>query len=199
MPIIGSGQKRALLEAYGAAVSLLPSPLRSEFLVVGGTSLLIIGSNRKTEDVDFAVSIAAFAAFEEAASDNPRFSKGSVADWTYTCQGEGIEDVNVPLEFLRMGGGFAPHIKVIKPVGDSGGFRAGLGELARMKANAYMARAQDKDLEDFCFLLDSMDETEGFEGVQLEDEDFDDMEATAADCGRGYPNHLRDLLRIAHR
>ncbi len=142
-----SGSKAALLEAYAVTVSLLPSSLRAEFPVIGGASLVILGSKRKTEDVDFAVSPAALFAFEEAACNHSRFSKGAVAEWTYSCQGEGIEEVKVSLEFLQMGGDFAPNIKVVKPVGE--GFRAGMGELVRMKANAYTARGEDKDLEDF--------------------------------------------------
>ncbi|KAI9869201.1 MAG: hypothetical protein M1830_005439 [Pleopsidium flavum] len=198
MPAIGPGQKAALSEAYAASVSLLPFSLRGEFLVIGGSSLVILGSKRNTEDVDFAVSAAALFAFEEAAHNDPRFSKGAVAEWTYSCQGEGIKDVKVPLEFLQMGGGFAPSIKVVKPVGE--GFRAGMGELVRMKANTYMARGEDKDLEDFCFLLDKMKETgEGFEGVELEDEDLESMEATAADCGRRHSDLFKELFGKAGR
>ena len=95
-----------------------------------------------------------------------------------------------------MGGGFAPNIKVVKPVGE--GFRAGMGELVRMKANAYTARGDDKDLEDFRFLLNKMEETgEGFEGVELEEEDLENMDATAADCGEWYSVLLKELLRKA--
>ncbi|MCJ1249906.1 hypothetical protein MMC30_007132 [Trapelia coarctata] len=197
MAPIGKGQKAALLEAYAAAVLLLPSSLRAEFPVIGGTSLLIVGGDRKTEDVDFAVSTAALSAFVEAATNDPRFSEGAVADWTYTCQGEGLADVTVPLEFLQMDGGFAPKIKVVKRV-VGGGFRAGLGELAKMKANTYMARDGEQDLEDFGFLLKKMDETaEGFEGVDLEEEDLESMKATATDCGGKHSDLLKKLLEKA--
>ncbi len=196
MPDIGPGQKAALSEAYAATVLLLPSSLRAEFPVIGGASLVILGSKRKTEDVDFAASAAALSAFEEATCNNPRFSKGAVAEWTYSCQGEGIEDVKVSLEFLQMGGGFAPNIKVVKPVGE--GFRAGMGELVRMKSNTYTARGEDKNLENFCFLLDKMEETgEGFEGVELEEEDLESMEATAADCGGWHLDLLKELFKKA--
>jgi len=197
MAPIGAGQKAALLEAYAATVSLLPPNLQAEFPVVGGTSLLIVGSNRRTEDVDFAVSAAALHAFTEAASNDPRFSEGAVADWTYTCQGTGINDVTVSLEFLQMDGGFAPNIRVVKPV-VGGGYRAGLGELARMKANTYMSRGGARDLEDFVFLLEKMEGTaEGFEGVELEEEDLENMEATAADCEGKHSDMLKKLLEKA--
>ena len=186
-----------LLEAYRAVVSLLPPNLRAEFPVLGGASLLIVGSNRKTIDVDFAVSTRALATFLDAASHDPRFSVGSMADWTYTCQEEAIRDVTVSLEFLEMGGGFAPKINVVKLV-EGGGFRAGFGDLAKMKANAYMARDSLTDLQDFRFLLEKMEETaEGFEGVELGEEDLDDLEGTAAACGGRYPNLLKKLLEEA--
>jgi hypothetical protein len=99
------GQKAAILKAYGATVSLLPSSLRAEFLVIGGTSLVILGSKGQTEVVDFAITSAALYAFEEATRNDPRFFNGTVAEWTYSCQAEGIEDVKVSLEFLQMVGG----------------------------------------------------------------------------------------------
>ena len=146
-------------------MSILPRSLRPNFPVVRGASLAILGSLRKTEDADFAVFAAALASLEEAPSKDVRFAKGNVANWTYTCHGQGIRDIKVPLEFLEMGGGFNPKIKVVKSVGQ--GFRAGIGELAKMKANTYEARAEDKDVEDLVFLLDKMAQTgEGFEGVR---------------------------------
>ncbi len=88
-------------------MSLLPSLLHTEFPVIGGASLTILGSQRKPEDVDFATSAAALFAFEEAACNYSHFSKGAVAEWIYSCQEKGIEDIQVSLEFLRMGDGFA--------------------------------------------------------------------------------------------
>ncbi|MCJ1431686.1 hypothetical protein MMC27_001041 [Xylographa pallens] len=176
MSVIGLGQKAALLEAYVVTVSLLPPPLRAEFPIIGGASLVMLGSQRRTEDADFAVSAAALMEFEEAASNDPRFSKGNVADWTYSCQGKGIEEV-----------------KVVKMVGE--GFRAGMGELVRMKANTYTARGEQKDVEDVGFLLDKMEETgEGFEGVELEEEDLENLEAAAADSGERHSDLLKELV-----
>ncbi len=76
-----------------------------------------------------------------------------------------------------------------------GGFRAGVGELARMKARAYVGRGEDNDRGDFCFLLEKMVETgEGFEGMEVEGEDLDSMEATAAECGGSFLELLKELL-----
>jgi hypothetical protein len=59
------GQKVARSEAYATTFSLLSFSLRAEFLVIDGASLVILGSKRKTEDVDFAVTAAALFASEE--------------------------------------------------------------------------------------------------------------------------------------
>ena len=196
MPDIGPGQKAALLEGYHATISLLPTSIRTEFLLIGGASLLILGSKRKTEDIDFAVTTAGLFAFEQAICNDSRFSKGSVGEYIYSYIGKGIEEIKVSIEFLQMGGGFAPNIKVVKPAGE--GFRAGMGELVRMKGNAYMARGLDKDLEDFCFLLKKMEETgESFKGVKLEEEDLEDMGATAGERGERHSDLLKELLRKA--
>ncbi|MCJ1356228.1 MAG: hypothetical protein MMC33_006222 [Icmadophila ericetorum] len=61
MPDIGLSQKVALLEAYGATVSP-----RTELPVIGGASLVILGSKLKTEYVEFAVTAAALFVFEKA-------------------------------------------------------------------------------------------------------------------------------------
>jgi len=56
MPDIGPGQKVARSEAYATTFLLLSFSLRAEFLVIDSASLVILGSKRKTEDVDFAVT-----------------------------------------------------------------------------------------------------------------------------------------------
>jgi len=65
MPDIGPSQKVARSEAYATTFLLLSFSLRAEFLVIDSASLVILGSKRKTEDVDFAVTAAALFAFEE--------------------------------------------------------------------------------------------------------------------------------------
>lgn len=51
-----------------------------------------------------------------------------------------------------MGGGFVPNIKIVKLLSE--GFHVGMGELVRMKTNAYMARGDDKDMGNFMFFTE---------------------------------------------
>jgi len=46
-----------------------------KFPVIGSVSSVIVGSQRRTEDVYFAVSTAALYSVEDAALNDPRFSK----------------------------------------------------------------------------------------------------------------------------
>ena len=96
MSVIGAGQKTALLEAFHAAVALLPQTLQNGLVLVGGVSLLSLGGNRKTEDVDIAVTAPALHAFYTAAILDARFKKGGMDTWEYT-SGNGII---VPIELL---------------------------------------------------------------------------------------------------
>jgi hypothetical protein len=66
----------------------------------------------------------------------------------------------VPFEFLSQGGGFVPVIRAAREIVAGGGMRAGLGELAILKAGTWLARDDEKDLEDFKFLLTKMEEME---------------------------------------
>jgi hypothetical protein len=157
MSVIGAGQKTALLEAFHAAVALLPQTLRNSLVLVGGASLLSLGGNRKTEDVDIAVTAPALHAFYSAAILDARFKKGGMDTWEYASS----SGIIVPIEFLSQGGGFAPVIKAAKEIVAGGGMRAGLGELAIMKARTWLARDDEKYLEDFKFLLTKMHESGG--------------------------------------
>ena len=75
MSSIGPGEKAAILEALDSAVSLVPEDLRGDFVLVGGGALLTLGGNRRTADVDFAVTGPALHAFFEAAANDSRFKK----------------------------------------------------------------------------------------------------------------------------
>ncbi|KAI4131870.1 MAG: hypothetical protein LQ347_002787 [Umbilicaria vellea] len=173
--IIGSGHKAALLEAFCAVVALLPQNLRNDLVLIGGTALLSLGGNRKTVDVDMAVTAPALHAFYAAAAYDPRFRKGSMEDWEYTSSG----GIVVPLEFLTQGGAFAPIVRAAREILGGGGMRAGLGELAVMKAKTWLMRDEGHDLEDFKFLLVKMRETrESFGELQPGDsEEIGDEEA----------------------
>ena len=61
-----------------------------------------------------------------------RFRTHPNASWKYTCQGEGIEDFVVEIEFLDVGGEFVPKLHRITkfdPV-----YVASLADIALMKA-----------------------------------------------------------------
>lgn len=85
MASIGFVAKAALFEAYAAAVQLLPSDLREQFVLIGGTSMLVLGGDRKTNDVDIEATPESLNAFAEAASTDPRFSQDAVSTWYYAC------------------------------------------------------------------------------------------------------------------
>ena len=94
MSIISAGQKAALLEAFHSATALMPETLRSDFVLVGGTALLSLGGNRKTEDVDVAVTVPSLHSFYAAAANDSRFNKGSMDN----------DGIIMPFEFLIQGG-----------------------------------------------------------------------------------------------
>ena len=70
--------------------------------------MLVLGSDRKTEDVDVAVTAESLHAFEKAAAKDTRFSVDAVRTWYYNSPTVGI---NVQFEFLAMNGGFVPTIR----------------------------------------------------------------------------------------
>lgn len=96
-------------------------------------------------------------------------------DWIYISS----SGIVVPLEFLNQGGGFAPIVQAAQEIVAGGGMRAGLGELAVMKAKTWLMRGEDHDLEDFEFLLVKMSKTgESFRELQPGDsEEIGDEEA----------------------
>ncbi|KAI9773523.1 MAG: hypothetical protein M1839_002059 [Geoglossum umbratile] len=193
---IGPGEKTLLLETFATATSLLPAELREKFVLVGGASMLVLGGDRKTEDVDIVVTAEALHAFEEAAALNPRFRKSVVQSWTYTSTTPEIEGLCATIEFLGMGGGFAPEIRAARPA--LGGFRAGLAELILMKAQAQDARDEYRDYVDICFLLDKMEVSEeSFQGIAMEDEDLEILKDVVGGLGGRYPALLSSLLQRA--
>lgn len=93
-----------------------------------------------------------------------------------------------------MGGGYAPTIHAARPA--LGGFRAGLGELALMKAITLDSRGEQKDLRDLRFVLEKMEESdEGFADVEMETEDLEILRAGVTELGGRYPSLLESLLR----
>ncbi|KAI9764137.1 MAG: hypothetical protein M1840_008697 [Geoglossum simile] len=193
---IGSGERAALLEAFAAAAELLPPTLRKQFVLVGGASMLLLGGTRWTSDIDIVVTAEALNAFEEAAAHDPHFSKDVVHSWSYTSTTPGIDSVCVGIEFLAMGGEFAPVIRAARPV--LGGFRAGLAELVLMKGRAVDSRGEPKDREDLRFILEKMEGSEeSFGGVEMDNEDLETLADSVKSLGGRYSDLLQSLLRRA--
>ena len=107
----------------------------------------------------------------------------------------------VPLEFPAQGKDFAPAIRGAKAFGSNGGVRAGLGELALMKAKTWLGRGEDYDMTDFRFLIAKMDEEgENFKDMVLapgDGEELGDVESltTAGKAASGcYSTLLQGML-----
>ncbi|KAA6410348.1 MAG: hypothetical protein FRX48_05769 [Lasallia pustulata] len=90
--------------------------------------------------------------------------------WEYTAS----SGIIVPFEFLAQGAGFVPLIRAAREITAGGGKRAGLGELAIMKARTWLARDEQKGLHDFKFLLTKMEEM-GEDFPVLAPEDGEEM------------------------
>ena len=116
--------------------------------------LLSLGGTCKTNDVEVAVTAPALHTFYAAAAHDPRFKKGPTESWEYTAS----SGIIVPFKFLMQGRGFAPVIRAARETTADDGMRAGLSELTTMKARAWQARDEEKDLEDLKFLLVKMEE-----------------------------------------
>lgn len=116
---IAPNEKAAKLEAFHAALEIIQEEYRGSFVLVGGTSLgpLTLGGNRKTADVDIAVTAEALHAFFEAAENDPRFTKDFSDNWEY----KSSFDTTVPFEFLIQGGGFVPILRNVERFGSNGG------------------------------------------------------------------------------
>jgi hypothetical protein len=73
-PTIAPAHLAALQETAVVASSLVPSPLRSKFILIGSAALLYHGGERRAKDVDFVGTVEALWAFLEAARGDRRFS-----------------------------------------------------------------------------------------------------------------------------
>ena len=180
-----------LFEAYISAIKLLPQTLKNRFVLIGGTSMLALGSMRKTADVDVAITAESLNAFQEAAAKDSHFSVDAMRTWSYTSP---TLDICVQFEFLAMNGGFIHTIRAQRPFRD--GFRAGLGELAIMKANAFESREEDNDMKDFIFVLDLLENntSENFRGIDIDEDDRYALTSAAIKQGGKYPRLLESLL-----
>lgn len=97
----------SLIEAMTAASELISEDTRKDFVVIGGAALVQHVSIRKTQDVDIAITPETLWEFYEHATSDPQFSLHLDGNWVYTCQ---EIDVQVPMEFLSIGGDFVPKL-----------------------------------------------------------------------------------------
>jgi predicted nucleotidyltransferase len=166
--------KRTLKEAMAAASMLVSEDMRKDFLIVGGSALVRYGSDRRTKDIDIAITPTTLNAFNEAASKDSRFSLHADETWVYTCQGQGIERLQVPIEFLAMGGGIVPKLRgmTLTPMLGARAYYssiqvhvttkfsaiwvASLPDMAVMKAQASLNREEDHDYGDLLYVLSEM-------------------------------------------
>lgn len=144
--------RRMLIEAMTAASNLVSEDMRRDFLVIGGAALVRYGSTRRTRDI--AITAKTLDAFMEKAGMDSRFRMHPDASWTYTCQGEGIENVVVEIEFLDIGGEFVPKLHGMTKF--DAVYVASLADIALMKAHAYQDREKADDLEDLNFAFSMM-------------------------------------------
>ena len=94
-----------------------------------------------------------------------------------------------------------PVIRAAREIMAGGGMRAGLGELAIMKARTWLVRDKEEDLEDFRFLLMKMEEMRESFGVLLpgDGEEMGDLEALTTageDAGGAHQALLLKMLGL---
>lgn len=87
----------------------------------------------------------------EKAETDQRFAQHPDGEWTYACQEESIEGLEVRFEFLQLGGPFLPEIHGVTTFGAVQ--MASLADIVLMKAFAYRNRGEVYDLDDMKFGL----------------------------------------------
>jgi len=106
--------------------------------------------------------------FSRNAATNPQFNLSSDGSWTYTCQGEGVNDLMVDFGFLDIGGVFIPKLHGMTKFGTI--YVASLADLVSMimKAPVYQNRDEWKDFQDMVLALNMMKERgETFQGYRF--------------------------------
>ncbi|KAI9682201.1 MAG: hypothetical protein M1817_000255 [Caeruleum heppii] len=186
------GAKDVLLEAYAAAAALLSPQLRREFVLVGGAAIVALGGDRATEEVEVAVMSSALHDFKKAAR-RPDFKEDEYHNWYYIGKTDQTAGIEVRIDFLEMGSDFTPSIIAEQPI--VGGFRAGLGELALMKARAWLSEKKEKDRNDFQLILSKMEMgTETFRDIEIGPDDLEHLRRTARAIGDRTPAVLEALF-----
>src|SRR5450432_4098186 len=110
-------------------------------------------SGRKTKEADILVSAEALACLEDAiVKKRGGFHRDTdgVIKWDKR-DTNGKEVFQVQLEFILIGGPFAPRVPDVVSFGN--GFVASLPELVRFRAETLVQRGDDRDFYGFSFLL----------------------------------------------
>jgi hypothetical protein len=139
---------------YQEATRLVPVELRRQFILIGGTASIAHSSRRWTEDVDVAASLEAHNSLLEAIRQGARNFK---VDSTSTIVFDSRQGFTVNLESLELGGSFIETVAAIEPFHE--GFVASLSDLLVFRAVTVVDRGDNRDWEDFYWLLESMAKT----------------------------------------
>jgi hypothetical protein len=146
--LISPIQKAALLECFQQATSLVPLELRHQFILIGGMASIAHSSCRLTEDVDVAASPEAYQRFLEAVRKGARNFKIRPCE---TIEFNNSQGFLITLEILQLGGPFVESIAVSEPF--LRGFLASPTDLFLLRAVTVVDRGEERDLEDFKWLL----------------------------------------------
>jgi hypothetical protein len=102
------------------------------------------------QDVDSAINVETLKVFGERAKTDLRFKEDPAEGWTYTCQEEGIEGVEVNIKFLELGKQFIQKMHGMTKFGDI--YLASLADIMLVKAHAYQSQVED-NFKDVRFAL----------------------------------------------
>ena len=171
--MINNPQAEAVLECIRSAFALIPEELRQGFVLIGSGATIAHGVDRRTEDVDFAVTPEAGWAFQEAAHQQQSGFSITRGQEIIFAASQGF---NVSVELLELGGPFVRRIDVVEPFDN--GFVASVADLARQRATTCMNRGDEEDFEDLSKLLGLMISRNAKFGHLDEDDLRDLFEAT---------------------
>ncbi|PQE20462.1 hypothetical protein CJF30_00001782 [Rutstroemia sp. NJR-2017a BBW] len=146
--------QQAYLDAYSAACALVPRNLRQTIILFGGAASIAHGIlDRKAKDVDILVGVEALEILSDAISNMRegfhRDHDGSIK-WD-KCDSSNIKLFEVTVEFVELGGPFAPRIPEV--VGFGEGYVATLTELVQMRASTLVNKGDGSDHIDFRLFL----------------------------------------------
>jgi hypothetical protein len=116
-----SPHQQAFLDAYAAACAEVPEDLHRSVILIGGAVSIAHGmSDRKTHDINILVSVEALAFLDDAIANKRRgFHRDTdgVNKWNKLDAG-GNHEFEVQLEFIQIGGPFAPRVPDVVKYGN---------------------------------------------------------------------------------